>query len=168
MTFILAVDPGRNSGIAYGFYDAVTPFQLIDRWQVYNGLDGFLDWWAADAPDEIDECVVEKFLSVHNEYAPDISGVPIEGVIALAARHESFPIIWQTRMDKSSLVGYPESAKTKAQRQRIRFDFLKEHGLFIPGTDNDDSHDAITHILVSLKKRRHIPTMKLMWPPKDR
>lgn len=165
MTYILSVDPGLNTGVAYGFYDGTTPFQLLGRWQVHGGLDGFIEWWRA-APSDVDECIVEKFVSVRNDFAPDISGVPIEGVLAYVASIEGFEIIEHTRADKSGLVGYPKEATTKVARQRVRFDFLERHGLFISGTENDDTHDAICHILVSLKRRRHAPTIRAFWPPK--
>jgi hypothetical protein len=167
MTWLLSADPGKNTGIALGYYDATTPYQLHQRWQVHRGLDGFIHWWRNDLPDEVDEIVVEKFVSKRGEMAPDLSGVPIEGVIALGAYDLGIPVIWQTAAQKGSLVGYPESARTKAQRQRVRFNFLDRHGLFKAGTENDDSNDAITHALISLKVRRHAPTLRRFFPPRE-
>jgi len=165
--FQLSVDPGLNSGVALGFYDATTPYQLIKRYQVHDGLEGFVSWMHTPAaPYEVNEAVVERFVSVRNDFAPDITGIPIEGVIRLWAWEDKFPVYWQTRMDKSALVGYPAGAITKAERQRVRFDFLKKHDLFAPGTENDDSNDAICHGLISLKRRKHMPTLKKYWAPK--
>lgn len=167
MTYQLSIDPGLNSGIALGFYDSLTPYRLIHRWQIHEGLDGFLDWWDAESIG-FDELVVEKFILASNVFTADITPKAIEGAIITLMRYQAphVPIMWQPRTDKSALTGYPESAKTKAQRQRVRFDFLDRFGLFKPGAENDDSNDAITHALVSLKKRRHMPSMMAFWPPK--
>lgn len=162
MTYLFAADPGLNTGLALGYYDAVTPYQLLDRWQVHHGLEGFLRWlesYGGEAPDEI---VVEKFVYERGADA-DISGVPIEGAIALWARQIGAAVIWNTRFDKAALTGYPDKAVSKAQRQRVRFDWLEERGFFKGGTDNDDTNDAITHSLVSLKNRRHMPTLRAYW-----
>ena len=163
MTLIMAIDPGLNTGVCLGYYDATTPFRLLERWQVHHGLEGFLRWLDANVDnnlEHVDEVVVEKFVYDPNADNADISGVPIEGVVALWARQIGATVIWNTRFDKGALVGYPNSAKTKAQRQRVRFDFLKEKGVFAAGTENDDSNDAITHAIVSLKARRHMPTLR--------
>lgn len=160
MTYMLIVDPGANTGVALAYYDAITPFQIIKRFQVHGGLNGFLAWLDTGEIDVmVDEYVVEKFIHDPNADAADLSGVPIEGVIAHLAHIEEVPVIWQTRSDKSGLIGYPESATTKAQRQRVRFDFLDRFGLFLPGTENDDAHDAIIHGIVNLKRRKHRPTL---------
>lgn len=160
MTFQLSVDPGRNTGVALGFYDATTPYQVLRRWQVHGGLQGFIVWLEATGRhEEIDEIVVEKFVHDPGAKGVDLSGVPIEGVIAWWAHQLGVPVIWHTRADKSGLIGYPENATTKAQRQRVRFDFLERHGLFEAGTENDDTNDAVAHGLVSLKRRLHMPTI---------
>lgn len=162
MTTILSVDPGLMTGAALGYYSAIEPYRLIERWQIGNGLEGFLRWMEQGwmAPDEI---VVEKFIYVKGADA-DISGVPIEGALALQARLDGgTTVIWHDRTDKAALTGIPESATTKAQRQRVRFDFLDRLGLFMPGTSNDDSNDAIIHALVSLRRRRHMPTLRWLY-----
>lgn len=161
MTYLLSFDAGLNTGIALMHYSPTEPVTLVARWQVHNGLDGFLDWAEREwHPGLADEVVVEKFVFDPSAKAADLAGVPIEGVIAVYARRDGAPIIWHTRADKSGLIGYPESAATKAQRQRVRFDFLERIGMFAAGTENDDSNDAIVHGLVSLKRRRHLPTIR--------
>lgn len=161
MTRILSVDPGENTGIALMHYDALTPLRLERRWQVHNGLNGFIGWARqnGDIIATVDEWLVEKFIFDPNADAADLSGVPIEGVIGWLADQHDVPVIWQSRMDKSGLIGYPESAKTKALRQRARFDFLDRIGMFRPGEEYTDSNDAIVHALVSLKRRKHRPTL---------
>lgn len=172
MTWLLSIDPGLNTGIALGFYDATTPYQLHKRWQVHRGTDGFIDWMQREMDRiPLDEIVYEKFVlrsSPDDPEVPNIEGVPIEGLIALMARERDAKLIAQTRAAKGDLIGYSPAATSKAQRQRERFDFLDRFGMFKPGTEFDDSNDAITHALVSLKSRRHIPTVRMMFPPRER
>lgn len=173
MTYLLSIDPGVNTGIALGYYDAITPYRLVERWQVHNGLDGFIRWWEtavwAGGPLDLsfDEIVCEKFLLADNDFKADVTPLLIEGALIVLNRQSyNVPIVWQPNTDKAGLVGYPSEAKTKAQRQRVRFDFLERFGLFKAGTENDDTNDAIVHALVSLKKRLHSPTLLAMWPPR--
>lgn len=169
MTRLLSIDPGKNTGVALGYYDATTPYTLMQRWQVHGGVDGFVAWWEATVPSlEADELVVEKFNLADNDFAAGLQPVEVEGALAVLARR--YPKIWQPNTAKSGLIGYSEKAKngTKAMRQRERFDFLERFGLFAAGTENDDSNDAITHGLVSLKSRGHMPTIKHFWPRRGR
>jgi hypothetical protein len=168
VTHILTVDPGLMTGIALGFYDATTPYQLISRWQVGRGIHGWVEWKHSVGLDlPVDELLYEKFIFSPDEVG-DFSGVPIEGSIEEWGILERIPVIVQDRSHKGRLIGYPTEAVTKVQRQRVRFDWLEEHGLFEAGTGNDDSNDAITHGLVSLKIRNHVPTMRRYWPPRRR
>lgn len=166
MTLLLSFDPGKATGAALGYYDDTTPYRLVDRWQILGGLDGFMDWLDETKP-PADEIVVEKFVLMRNDFVADLSGVPIEGDIARYARGLGVPVIWQTRADKGSLVGYPPTARTNAQKQRVRFNFLRDHGLFMPGTQNDDSNDAVSHGLIRLKRMGHRPTLEHYWPPRN-
>lgn len=167
MTLLLTIDPGKNSGIALGHYDDVTPYTLIERWQVHGGVDGFKRWWREGHWKRADKLVVEKFiLASDNEFTADLTPVAIEGALSVLLDESHLVAVWQPRSDKSRLVGYPKSAVTKKQRQRVRFDFLDRFGLFAAGSDNDDSHDAITHALVYLKGCGHLPTLMKYWPPR--
>jgi hypothetical protein len=162
VTVVCSVDPGLNTGVVLGYYDPITPLQITARWQVHRGLAGFLDWIESGElrAGDVDEWIVERFIFDPGAQAVDLAGVPIEGVVAYLAGISGAPVIWHTRADKSGLVGYPESAKTKKQRQRVRFDFLQSCGMFAAGTENDDTNDAAAHALVSLKRRRHMPTLR--------
>ncbi len=164
MTYQLDIDPGKNTGVALAFYDAITPYRLEERWQVHGGLDGFNEWWYDNIALDVDEIVCEKFILARNDFQADLEPMLIEGALRTHLHEDATPIMWQPRTDKSALTGYPETAKTPGQRQRVRFDFLDRFGLFKPGTENDDSNDAITHGLVNLKRRKHAPTLQAYWP----
>ncbi len=164
MTRLLSIDPGRNTGVALGYYDEQTAYTLEDRWQVHGGLDGFINWWRYDRP-LFDELVVERFDLADNEFKADLTPVHIEGALrCMFTGH----VAYQPRTDKGRLTGYPPEAKEKHQRERIRNLWLDQFGLFVPGEDNQDSNDAIVHALVYLKQRRHLPTMRHYWPPRSR
>ena len=176
MTGLLTIDPGVNSGIALGWYDLVTPYRVVERWQVHDGLSGFIEWWEATFRELwINEIVCESFsLREENKFAPDVTPLRIEGALeALLSVHKSHSgwrpsLTYQPPSAKGGLTGYSPKAQagTKAMRQRERFDFLDRFGMFKPGTENDDTHDAITHALVSLKRRKHAPTLRAFWPPR--
>lgn len=169
MSRLLSIDPGLNSGIALGYFDAITPYRLLDRWQVHDGVPGFLRWSDSFGWTEVDVLVVEKFiLDPSNNFTADLTPVALEGVIqtVLHERGIDLPIAWQPRTDKAILTGYPKTAVKKVQRQRVRFNFLKRFGLFVPGTENDDSNDAVCHALIYLKKTGHYATAFRYWPPR--
>ena len=170
MTYLLSIDPGQSTGIALGYYDAITPYRLERRWNVLGGVEGFIDWWGEDQGREIaHEMVVEQFhLDPTNQFSADLTPVAIEGALAVLNMGSGVEITWQGREMKSALIGYPPEARTKTERQRVRFDFLDRFGLFAKGAHNDDSQDAITHALVFLKRRKHMPTMLAFWPPPPR
>ena len=166
MTYLLSIDPGRSTGIALGFYDSITPYRLVGRWNVLGGVEGFIHWWGTT---EIlfDEIVAESFvLDPDNKFSADLTPVQIEGVLINLLWSSDLSIIWQPRTDKAGLKPYPRNCMTSTQRQRFRFDFLDQFGLFAAGAANDDSNDAITHGLVHLKRVKHMPTMLAFWPPR--
>lgn len=167
MTYLLSIDPGQSTGIALGYYDSITPYRLEQRWNVLGGVDGFIEWWWENQGGEIaNELVVEQFhLDPTNQFSADLTPVAIEGALAALNWDDGIQITWQGRDMKGNMIGYPASARTKTQRQRVRFDFLDRFGLFAKGAHNDDSQDAITHALVYLKRRKHMPTMLAFWPP---
>ena len=170
MKYILSIDPGQSTGIALGSYDAITPYQLVSRWNVLGGVEGFIEWWQENQDGEIaHELVVEKFhLDPTNQFSADLTPVAIEGALAALNWDAGVEIAWQGRELKSALIGYPPEARTKTERQRVRFDFLDRFGLFAKGAHNDDSNDAITHALTYLKRRKHAPTLMAFWPPPPR
>lgn len=167
MTRLLALDPGLETGAALMEYSPTRAPSLVARWQILDGVPGFVDWWFSRESGHIDEIVCESFILDPEETHPDVTPLRIEGaLIALNSLLVGPPIVWQPRNLKAELVGnhYPPAAKTKAQRQRVRFDFLDRFGLFKAGDHFTDSNDAITHAIVNLKLRKHAPTLAQFYP----
>ena len=44
MTHILSFDPGKSSGVALGYFDDETPYQLVSAWQFMDGPRGLCNW----------------------------------------------------------------------------------------------------------------------------
>lgn len=174
LSYILSIDPGLNTGAALGYFDATTPYRLIERFQIHGGASGFTEWWRTTSHHSMaDLLVVESFnLREENNFAADLTPKEVEGAIIALLTFESewhARPIFQPPSDKGRLIGYSDKAKngTKAMRQRERFNFLDRFGLFRKGTENDDSNDAITHALVYLKRAGHHPTQATYWPPRQ-
>lgn len=162
MPRLLSIDPGKSTGWCIGEYSDTKPWTLLDRGEVLDGLEGFTHWWQKMRPDT-HELLVERFvLDPSNQFVADLTPKQIEGALYVLWGQRA-PITWQLRSDKAALCGYPPSAKTKAQRQRVRFDWLRERGLYLPGTQHDDSNDAITHSIVRMKRLNHMPTLRHYW-----
>lgn len=156
---MVSLDPGKQTGIAAGFYGDDQPYTLIDVWQISDGVTGFIEWWkktgsavirnfewAFLAPTEI---VSEKFILRNNAFVADTEPLLIEG--ALQALW-SLPVAWQQRSDKSLVTDK----------------ILRENGLWHTGKqvqwkDARDTNDAIIHALAYLKKNKHIPTLQKYW-----
>lgn len=156
---MISLDPGKQTGIAAGFYGDNQPYTLLDVWQVSDGVTGFINWWNATAREVIRNyewsflqptvMVSEKFILRANAFVADTEPLVIEG--ALQALW-SLPIHWQPRTDKTLV------------DDRV----LKEHGLWHTGKqvgwkDARDTNDAIIHSLAYLKKNKHIPTLEKYW-----
>ena len=157
MTFLYGFDFGESTGIAYGHYDDKCPYELFQAWQVPNGINGFLDWFHSEFGEEgsrpLNIAVAEKFvLNPGNQFAADLTGVPIEGALAALWRGE---IHWQP---PSAKAGIPDA-------------LLREHGLWQTGdslghTDGRDANDAIIHSLEFLRRSAHLPSLKEYFPSK--
>lgn len=149
MRNLLSFDPGLQTGIAVGTYEFDQPYELVDYWQVPNGLDGFLDWLKEHRRDfslDPDITIVsEKFVLRSQRFVADTTPLLIEG----AMRALEMNPVFQLRTDK---VLVPD---------RI----LKENGLWVSAkyvqhTDGRDANDAIIHALAYLFKQKHKPTLK--------
>jgi hypothetical protein len=157
MTLIYSFDFGQTTGVAKGYYSNSEAYELDDAWEVPSGIDGFLDWWDSRNiynryHKELPIIVAEKFiLNPGNQFAADLTGVPIEGALTALWRKE---IHWQA---PSAKAGIPDA-------------LLRSRGLWQTGddlghTDGRDANDAIIHSLEFLRRSSHVPTLKKYFPP---
>jgi len=151
---ILSVDPGKATGIAYGYFDAKKPFELLDVAVVQGGARGLHEWIkSCNYYNLIDRVVSEIFIPDGSAGGRETVSPQCEGV--LIAHFDE--IVWQKRADKT---WGGMGAKNVDQR-------IKDLGLWVEGrdvnwTDGRDANDAIIHALQYLRTQRHMPTLRLI------
>jgi len=152
---ILAFDPGKVTGIVEGVFSETEPLALVDAIAVtYEELlEGFEYLLEASQTGEYDHVVTEQFdLRTNNEYAANLDGVRVEGLLDLAFGDQ--------------LVRRPRSKK-----EQVSDATLKEHGLWKTGAEVDwedgrDVNDAIIHMLGYVAfDLRHRPTITKYFKP---
>lgn len=155
MTYLWSFDPGLATGAAFGEYGPDRPYQVLATWSIPNGVDGFIEWNFAgyESIYQADEVVCERFIidgTITGVWAPQI-----EGVLYYLQELKGFPITWQLRTDKTMLTAGSESKRNawlKAKVPHVPHEMTTQH-----------ERDAVTHALVCLKRKRHLPTLKEFW-----
>lgn len=146
MTTLLALDPGGTTGWSFWKYSATEPLTYVDHGQISGGNHGFVEWWGETLGGEPDEVVAEIFIDDHRTMSPDLTPLRIEGALDVL-----FP----------GWIGQRNTMKSHANDL-----FLKRSGLWWEGAQH--ARDSARHALACMKLRRHMPSMLLYWPPKDR
>jgi hypothetical protein len=168
----LALDPGKSTGWAeftWGKHTQIdpkldTPFSVLAQGVISEGVDGFIRWFSDDLfdPSYYDVVIYEDFVidgTVTGSWASEVIG---------ALKMQSYNggatsrIVRQTRQDKATIIGN-RGGTTTQQREKIRFDWLREQGF----TGVSHELDAITHGLVYVKRQLHEPTLKRFWRNDD-
>lgn len=169
INYVMAVDPGKATGVAFGRYSITMPMEVIFTGIIGGGTYGFAEWLhnthdgrtiiendcSYNFPENYDDLdyhmdvVCENFKLRGGNFAPDVEPLRIEGVIM---DHFGSVINWQAPADKSM----------------IGDDFLKKHDLWLTGKDVDhedarDANDAMIHLFVHVMRIRHIPTLEAYW-----
>ena len=140
MIRLLALDPGRTTGYSIWHYDEHAPLKLIQRGQISNGLEGFVAWFRSQ--ERFDEVVAETFKLDGRTIKPDTTPLAIEGALTVLA---------------PGWVGQPNTMKTSATDTQ-----LKRWGLWWPG--HQHARDSARHAIAYMKRKRHIPTLRLLFP----
>lgn len=152
MTTLLSIDPGGagtgHTGIVRLWYTPTEAPLLLESWAVPDGLDGWLAWHDEYRLEDhwIDlEVVCEHFVN-RNVPGADLTPCFIEGSVRTVYRD----VILQPAAGKNTAV--PDTV-------------LKRLGLYsFPGDHHHDRREAARHALWYLKKQKHIPTLKAMYP----
>jgi len=145
---LLSLDPGKQTGIALGFYGDEA-YELLNVWQVAGGLNGFIDWWHDHYPLNESVLVSEKFVLRNNAFVADTEPLLIEGALHVLYDNQ---IVWQLASDKSLV-----------NDSVLRKNNLWHTGKQVGWKDARDTNDAIIHGLAYLKKNKHIPTLQKYW-----
>lgn len=152
MPVIESWDPGDATGVAIGYFDEKTAYELDEV--VTLDQDGAFERLAGWAPEFEYYRVVESFeLRGSNEFVASLVGKEIIGAMKyLQYTGEVDPIIWQDRQTKAT----------------VSDQILRRHGLWhTPGRVGHESarhvNDAIIHALAYLKAHHHRPTIEKYW-----
>lgn len=151
MPYILSLDPGKSSGIAFGYYGDRVPYESHRVWQVENGLEGFLDWYEREwfglsllKP----EIVSERFVLRSQKFVADTTPLLIEGAMRV-------------------LFGKDIHYQLRGEKAKIANDHLKHGGEYRTGKqvgykDANDANDAVRHAVIYLtqKANQHLPTIE--------
>jgi hypothetical protein len=138
MPTILAVDPGKRTGVAFIEYDNDTAPKLLNSSEVYGGAEGFRLWWQMFAPN-YDTLVAENFISREGVYGVDTEPLRVLGFLG------QFNPVLQTPAGRKKAV--PDDA-------------LKRLGLYLPGEKNRNAREAVRHAVWWLKNQGHRPTIR--------
>lgn len=155
MPYIEAYDPGKASGLAHGYYDDATPFELDGVMII--GPEAFEDYiweWGTPAEPTNPIRVYEGFrLRSGNKFTADLTGVELIGQMKLVARKRGIMLHKQMPTDKALV----HDSVLKAAG-------IWQTGKMVGHADGRDANDAIIHILAYLKKIGHVPTIEHYWP----
>jgi hypothetical protein len=143
---IISFDPGGTTGVAIVSYAADSNPELIEAFQVENGLEGFILWARNIDWTEFDTVVCESFTLRTGVKFPDLSPVYIIG--ALEAMLDSF----------NATVAYQAPSSKPICDDKL----LKKISFYTVGRQH--ANDATRHAIIFLRSKRHLPTLKMCWP----
>lgn len=170
MTYLLAFDPGKSTGVALGSYSDTEPYRLVEAWQFGNGVDGLLDW-------------IDNHDHVHVDLEPIViceKFVPIPGGGFSQGLDSTLPLVCEgvliglrfmppytpdeKRWQRAS-AQYRQGGKDRAEKRKLSRAFLKKHGMYFTGKQLDapDSEDAMSATLHALNYMTHVLKHKPTW-----
>lgn len=181
MKYVLAIDPGKSSGIALLSYSDTQPAKLVAAWQFSGGIQGLLDWteinWSSrlfgffylgnsEIPIEDITVVAEKFVPIPGRgFTQGLdSTLPLVGegvLIALGYMPVYSPE--EKRWQRPQAM-YKHGGKSLAEKKKLSRAFLKKHEMYVTGKqleapDSDDAMSAILHALSYITHTiKHQPT----------
>lgn len=156
MPYILSVDPGKVTGIAYGYYDDETPYSLVAVAAVNGGASGLNEWILNSVQENtVDTVVAEMFVPDGSPGGRETVSPQCEGV--LIAHFHDVHTVWQSRSNKTW-----GGMGAKAVDKRLKELGLWHTGKEVRWSDGRDVNDAIIHALQYLRTIRHEPTLKMI------
>lgn len=169
--YVLAFDPGISSGVALASYSDDEPFDLVEVWQIGNGIEGLLDWLNDY---EVLRFGLDNLTVVCEKFTPRTAltlkgSIPLvgEGVLigqGLMPPYDPQIDTWQAPARQYSAFGGKDLAdKKKTARRRLKdlgwYRMPKELGT----PDSDDAMSATLHALsYVVHTLKHKPTFDLI------
>lgn len=152
MPNLLAIDPSGDpkghTGIVRFEYGDDTPARATQTWAIPGGVKALHEWWEADSPVR-GIVVCEEFVN-RNIPGADLSPLRVQGAIEWLSIDQGFTLALQ-----------PAAGKNTAVTDEV----LTRFGLYdFPGDHHHDRREAARHGLMFLKKHKHMPTIRAMYP----
>jgi hypothetical protein len=143
MKRLLALDPGKTTGMSIWMYDAETPLQLAGYGQIDCGVEGFLEYlYPIDGKYMIwDVIVSESFVLDGRTPNPDVTPLKIEGILEAHAHRTGALVRFQRNNFKA----------------HVDNDLLKKFELYKPGQPH--AMDSMRHALAYMKTSKHMATL---------
>ena len=150
--FILSIDPGKSTGVAYGLVYLDMPYRLEEAWQFGGGLDGLLDAIPGPLSGVIParHTICEKFQPIsHANYSlttDSVEPLRCEGALIALGIMADFPgPTWRKPADQ-----YFVGGKTLPEKKKRSRKFLKDTGNYrlpkqLGAPDNNDAISATLH-----------------------
>lgn len=146
---IIAIDPGKATGIALLDYSEISAPTLIahgthapDR--VIDALDHlaqYLDFYGG-------VIVIERFVLREGMYGVDTSPIGVIDRIKEWAKNKPHTLVWQL----------------PGEKELVTNDRLRRLGLWLKGKEQRHIMDAVRHAVLYLVKNKHKPTAAKGWP----
>lgn len=143
MKRLLALDPGKTTGMSIWQYDVETPLQLVGYGQIEGGVDGFLEYlYPSDGRYMIwDVIVSESFVLDGRTPNPDVTPLKIEGILESHAHRTRCQLRFQRNNFKA----------------HVSDPLLGKYGFYVPGMGH--ANDSMRHALAWAKTSYHRPTL---------
>lgn len=147
---LLSVDPGVRTGISLCQYSATEPLSVIETWDVPGSTKGFHAW--SKELVSVDEIVCEDFILLPGKYGIVLDSLKVIGALQYLALERQVPLTFQ-----------PPAGRIKAVPNEV----LKVFGMYLPGKAHRNELESNRHALWYMKRRNHLPTLKVGWPRKE-
>jgi hypothetical protein len=156
VTLLVAFDPGKATGVFVGAYTAKSPLRPVSHHIVQNGPEGMGTWLRGMNSLDAAEVVSELFRpNLNDPGARETVSPRVEGV--LCDHIGEARIHWQPRNEKA--MGFESQAVSDLLLRRLGWWVT---GKDVDHTDGRDANDASIHALQYLRKKRHVPTLRMI------
>lgn len=149
MTNIIAVDPGKRTGIAFIHFDDDAPAIVTYTFDVAEGVQGFIDWLLEYGDTFKDFFVVyENFRIREGKHGVGTEASEVIGALLFWARYTA----------QVPAVPQPADGRMAAVPNKVLDKFITTSG-------NSDRNfkEAARHAIWYLKNAKHLPTIKKGW-----
>lgn len=156
MTHILAVDPGKRTGIALMHFEDDEAVEVVATWDVSGSVEGFINWLDDHTNTLYDsgvmDCdglfvVYENFIPREGKHGVEDDASRVLGALAYWAHDNGLPAVPQ-----------PPAGRLKAVPNEVLDKFY-----VFSGNKDRNVKEAARHAVWYLKNAMHMPTIQKGW-----